>query len=53
MENPPGNPDEDDIILNERWINLDELWKMVDERKFLWCDSIFIAIKFLRNKNKK
>lgn len=48
MEVPIDNPDEEDIIVDQKWVNLDELWQMVDEKELIWKESVLVAINFLR-----
>ena len=48
MENPIPNPDEDDIIVEQKWVSLDELWVMVDAKELIWKESVLVAINFLR-----
>lgn len=50
MENPIENPDEDDIILDQKWVNLEELWSMVDQKELIWKESVLVAINFLKSK---
>jgi len=50
MENPIENPDEDDIIVDQKWVNLEELWAMVDNKELIWKESVLVAINFLRSK---
>jgi len=51
MENPIPNPDEEDIIVDQKWVNLDELWKMVDDKELIWKESVLVAINFLRKQH--
>ncbi len=51
MKNPPENPDLDDFIIGEKWVNLEQLWEMIDKKEIFWNDSVFVAINFLREKN--
>lgn len=48
MENPIENPDEDDIIVDQKWVNLEELWAMVDSHELIWKESVLVAINFLK-----
>jgi ADP-ribose pyrophosphatase YjhB (NUDIX family) len=48
MANPIPNPDEDDMIVDEKWVNLEELWQMVDNKELVWKESVLVAINFLR-----
>ncbi|MCH9740931.1 MAG: NUDIX domain-containing protein [Epsilonproteobacteria bacterium] len=50
MENPIENPDEDDIIVDQKWVTLGELWEMVDNQEIIWKESILVAINFLRSR---
>ena len=50
MEHPIENPDEDDIIVDQKWVNLEELWAMVDSKELIWKESVLVAINFLREK---
>jgi len=50
MEYPIENPDEDDIIVDQKWVNLEELWAMVDSKELIWKESVLVAINFLREK---
>ena len=50
MEHPIENPDEDDIIVDQKWVNLEELWAMVDNKELIWKESVLVAINFLRSK---
>jgi hypothetical protein len=52
MLNPIENPDEDDIIVDQKWVNLEELWAMVDSKELIWKESVLVAINFLREKEK-
>ena len=51
MKNPIENPDEDDIIVDEKWVDLDELWEMVDTHELIWKESVLVAINFLKSKD--
>ncbi len=51
MEDPIPNPDEEDIIVDQKWVNLDELWKMVDDKELIWKESVLVAINFLRKES--
>ncbi|HIO92323.1 MAG TPA: NUDIX hydrolase [Leucothrix mucor] len=53
MANPIPNPDEDDIIVDQKWVSLEELWAMVDEKEIIWKESVLVAINFLRSTDKK
>jgi 8-oxo-dGTP pyrophosphatase MutT (NUDIX family) len=48
MKHPIDNPDEDDIIVDQKWVNLEELWSMVDNKELIWKESVLVAINFLR-----
>jgi ADP-ribose pyrophosphatase len=48
MENPIENPDEDDIVVDQKWVNLEELWAMVDSHELIWKESVLVAINFLK-----
>ncbi len=50
MVNPIPNPDEDDIIIDQKWVNLEALWAMVDSKEIIWKESVLVAINFLRSK---
>ena len=50
MINPIENPDEDDIIVDQKWVSLEELWTMVDNKEIIWKESVLVAINFLRSK---
>ena len=52
MANPIENPDEDDIIVDQKWVNLEALWEMVDTKEIIWKESVLVAINFLRSKDK-
>ncbi|CAA6826436.1 MAG: NTP pyrophosphohydrolase [uncultured Sulfurovum sp.] len=52
MAEPIENPDEEDIILDEKWVNLDKLWQMVDDKELIWKESVLVAINFLRAQEK-
>jgi 8-oxo-dGTP pyrophosphatase MutT (NUDIX family) len=51
MKYPIENPDKDDIILDQKWVNLDELWQMVDNHDLIWKESVLVAINFLRGQS--
>lgn len=51
MKNPPENPD-DDFIVNQKWVNLNELWRMIDAKEIIWKDSVLVAVNFLRSLEK-
>ena len=48
MKHPIENPDEDDIIVDQKWLNLEELWQMIDRKEIIWKESLLVAINFLR-----
>ena len=48
MKNPIENPDEEDIIVDQKWVTLEELWSMVDKKELIWKESVLVAINFLR-----
>jgi len=50
MENPIENPDEDDIVVDQKWVDLEALWEMVDTKEIIWKESVLVAINFLRGK---
>jgi len=52
MLNPIENPDEDDIIVDQKWVNLEALWSMVDNHEIIWKESVLVAINFLRSLEK-
>lgn len=49
MANPIPNPDEDDIIVDQKWVNLEELWEMIDTKEIIWKESVLVAVNFLRS----
>ncbi len=51
MKKPIKNPDEDDIIVDQKWVNLEELWAMIDEKEIIWKESVLVAVNFLRQNN--
>lgn len=48
MEYPIENPDEEDVIVDQKWVTLEELWSMVDNKELIWKESVLVAINFLR-----
>lgn len=52
MANPIENPDEDDIIVDQKWVDLEALWEMVDTKEIIWKESVLVAINFLRSQAK-
>jgi len=38
----------DDIIVDQKWVSLDELWVMVDAKELIWKESVLVAINFFR-----
>ncbi|MCK5853973.1 MAG: NUDIX hydrolase [Sulfurovaceae bacterium] len=53
MEHPIDNPDEDDVIVDQKWVDLKELWEMVDSHELIWKESVLVAINFLREQGEK
>ena len=49
MKDPIPNPDEDDIIVDQKWVNLKELWEMIDSKEIIWKESVLVAVNFLRS----
>ncbi len=49
MENPPKNPDEDDEIVDQKWVNLKEYWEMIDKQILIWNESTLVGLNFLRS----
>lgn len=49
MADPIENPDEDDIILDQKWVDIQELWAMVDNHELIWKESVLVALNFLRS----
>lgn len=51
VDNPPQNPDLD--IINEfKWVDLAELWQMIDDKKLLWDFDALAGIQVLRRPDK-
>ena len=51
MKIPIENPDEDDVIVDQKWVNLEELWNMIDNHDLIWKESVLVAINFLRSQS--
>lgn len=52
MANPIANPDEDDIIVDQKWVDLDQLWEMIDNKEIFWKESVLVAVNFLRQEDR-
>ena len=47
MEHPPENPDTD-VIVDSRWINEKEFYRMLDNQELLWNETALLAVQVFR-----
>lgn len=51
MKNPVENPDHKhhNFIKETKWVNYEELQKLVDNREIIWNESVLVALQILRD----
>ncbi len=55
LEKQKKNPDHrlGNYILERRWLGIDELWKMIEANEIIPQESVLVALRFLREQEKK